>query len=150
MAAAKNLLLDDRLLLAVLLHDESRALAALTRRRSIFTTGLWYYRLCHAIRSEVVTGALSGPFASAEPAIRARAASALVQLPDGVALLSLRDLAPTMAELVERHRLNAMSLEALASAVVLGADIALAVEGENPSLIDAAGQKGCVVRIVKV
>ena len=150
MATAKHLLLDDRSLLALLLGSTSRSLSALHRRRSISTTGLWYYRLCHAVRSDVVTSALSGPFSAAEPMIKARAAAALVRLPDHVGLMSLRELGPAMADLVERHRLSAMGLEALAAAVSLGADIAIAIGSENPTLIEAATRERVRVHLVAV
>ncbi len=144
----KHLLLDDRLLLAHLLGSPSKPLRDLLKRHSVSTTGLWYYRLCHAVRSETVTGALSGPFAVAQPAIKATATAALVRLPDGVTLTSLRDLAPVMAGLVETHRLNVLSLEALAAATSLKAEIALAVGSENPTLMQAAQQERIRVHLV--
>lgn len=142
------LLLDDRLLLDRLLGGGSAALRALSRRRSVFTSGLWYYRLCHAVRSETITGALSGPFAAAPSALKAKAAVALLELPDDVGLVSLRVLGPLMADLVERHRLNALSLEALAAGLHLDAAIAIARGSENPTLIDAAKVEGVAVHII--
>jgi hypothetical protein len=149
-AAAKRVLLDDRLLLEHLLGGSSRELRQLVQRREVFTTGYWYYRLCQAIRSERVIGALSGPFHAAETSVREQAALALVRLPDEFGLLSLRELAPSMAEGVKRHRLNVMSVEALTAGVHLGADIALARGSENPTLIDAAGVEGVRVKIVEL
>jgi hypothetical protein len=147
---SKNLLLDDRLLLAHLLGSASRPLADLLKRRSVSTTGLWYYRLCHAVRSGNVTGALSGPFAAAEPRIKARAATAMVRLPENVGLMSLLELAPVMADLIERHRLNILSLEALAAAISLDSDIAIAIGSENPTLMQAAEHEGVRVHLVSV
>jgi hypothetical protein len=147
-AALKSILLDDRLLLDHLLDGGSIGLRALCRRRTVATTGLWYYRLCHAIRSDIVVGALSGPFLSAPIDVRAQAGAALVRLPEHVELVSLRDLAPTMAELVDRHRLNVLSLEALAAALNLGADLALAEGSENPTLIEAAESERVRVHII--
>ncbi len=43
-----------------------------------------------------------------------------------------------MADLISVHRLNVLSLEALAAARHLEADIALATGSENPALMDAA------------
>ncbi len=144
----RPLLLDDRLLLDHLLDGGSTRLRTLCRRRTVATTGLWYYRLCHAIRSDVIVGALSGPFLTAPNDVRSRAIAALVRLPDNVDLVSLRDLAPKMAELVQRHRLNALSLEALAAALSLGADLAMAARSENPSLFEAARSERLQVHIV--
>lgn len=53
-----------------------------------------------------------------------------------------------MAELVERHRLNALSLEALAAALSLGAELAIAEGSENPTLIDAARFERLNVHVV--
>jgi hypothetical protein len=149
-ALTANILIDDRLLLDHLLGVSTKELRQAVRNRSVFTTGFWYYRLCHAVRSNTVTGALSGPFERAERRVQEMAAVALVKLPETIGLLSLREIAPTMAEGVERHRLNVMSLEALASAMNLNAEIALAVGSENPLLITAAEIEGLKVRIVPV
>ena len=150
MGVVTSVLVDDRLLLEHLLGGTSKELRRLVNKRQVFTTGYWYYRLCHAIRSDKVTGALSGPFNRAETSVREMAALALVRLPDEIGLLSLRELAPSMAEGVERHRLNVMSLEALAAGVHLGANILLAVGSENPALIIAAESEGLRVRIVNL
>ena len=73
---------------------------------------------------------------------------ALLELPDDVGLVSLRVLGPLMADLVERHRLNALSLEALAAGLHLDAAIAIARGSENPTLIDAAKVEGVAVHII--
>lgn len=148
MAPGRVLLVDDRLLLSILLDSPSPGLRRLRRRRPVYTSGLWYYRLCHAVRSDTVIGALSGPLQAAPPTVRAAVATSLVALPDDIGLLGLRDLAPVMAELVEHHRLNAMSLEALAAATFLPADLAIASTGVNPALIDAATAGGLRVDVV--
>jgi hypothetical protein len=145
-----SVILDDRLLLDHLLGGSTKELRQVVQKRAVFTTGFWYYRLCHAVRSNTVTGALSGPFEKAESRIKEMASVALVKLPENIGLLSLRELAPTMAEGVERHRLNVMSLEALAAAMSLNAEIALAVGSEHPLLISAAEVEGLKVRIVPV
>jgi hypothetical protein len=145
-----NIILDDRLLLDYLLEVPTKELRQAVQKRAVFTTGFWYYRLCHAVRSDTVTGALSGPFEKAERRVRELASVALVKLPENVGLLSLRELAPMMAEGVERHRLNVMSLEALAAAMSVNAEIAMAVGSENPLLTTAAKAEGLKVRIVRV
>lgn len=146
----RTVLLDDRLLLDRLLGNESVPLRRLLRGKRVATTGLWYYRLCHAIRSDLVIGALSGPFAAAPVDVRARASAALVRLPDNIELTSLRDLVPTMADLISVHRLNVLSLEALAAARHLEADIALATGSENPALMDAASAEGLRLHTVAI
>lgn len=137
-------LVDDQLLSAILRGSE-----APDPERDVFTTGLWYLRLCQAVLGAAErTGVLSGPFAVLPEPTRARAMRALLQLPDSVGLLSLCSLAPTMGQLRQRHPLNALGSEALAAALELGADVylsapspkleaALLAEGIRVTVIDA-------------
>ncbi len=148
MPPGKVLLVDDRLLLSILLDDRSVALKSVMRRRPIYTTGHWYYRLCHAVRSDVFTGALSGPLQRVPAGLRQKVMQSLVRLPDDVGLVSLRDLAPTMAVLSERQRLNVLSLEALSAAVFLPAEIALSSIGDNPTLKSAAAVEQVRLHVV--
>ncbi len=75
--------------------------------------------------------------------------AALLDLPAHIGTISLRHLAWPMAQLVtDGHRLNLLSLEALAAAEELGATICLAPADENPTLIAAAEQRGLEVRLV--
>jgi len=67
---------------------------------------------------------------------------AVARLPDDVGLLSLRELVPLMAELSNAHRLNALSLEALAAAVYLEAEVLVALENDGPSLRAAVTSSG--------
>ena len=63
----------------------------------------------------------------------------MTRLPDSIDLVSLRELAWPMARLVDDGvRLNLMSLEALAAAEYLAAELCLAVADENPPLLAAA------------
>lgn len=143
------LLVDDRLLLSVLLGQAPEELDAALQAGELHTTGLWYHRLCRASRSARITGALSGPLASAPAPARLEAVAALTTLPPaGVGLLSLRRLAPSMAALAERHRLNLLSLEAVAAARRLPAAIRMARGNENPAVMDAAGAEGIDCRLV--
>lgn len=137
-------IVDDHLLSA-LLTDRGvlpPTLRAKRRRREVFTTGHWYYRLCRATRSRRVTGALSGPLADLpEPELR-EAVAAIVRLPDEIGLLSLRDLSPIMADLSERHRLNVLALEALAAALHLDADVHVSAVDAGPQLRMALEREG--------
>lgn len=65
--------------------------------RDLFTTGYWYVRLCQAVLGgRTTSGVLSGPFVSLPEGLRTRAAAAVMQLPDAIGLVSLRELAPLM------------------------------------------------------
>ncbi len=148
MPPGKVLLVDDRLLLSILLDDRSSELKAVMRRRPIYTTGHWYYRLCHAMQSTEFTGALSGPIKRAPEVIQRRVTQSLVRLPDDIGMLSMRDYAMTMAELSQSHRLNILSLEALAASVILPAEVALSASGVNPALLSALGIERIRVTLV--
>lgn len=124
-------LIDDQLLGGVL-----RGRKPPRRRTDVFTTGYSYVRLCQAVLASTGTrGALSAPFASLPAATRDRAIQALVELPDQIGLVSLRELAPVIGQLRNRHDLNILGMEVLAAAVHLGADVYLSAP--SPRLQEA-------------
>jgi len=107
----------------------------------LFTTGLWYVRLCQAVLGAVGRpGVLSAPFTALPPAARDRAIEALIELPDGIGLVSLRDLAPLIGRLRQQHQLNILGMEALAGAVHLGAAVRLSTS--SPKLQHALEMEG--------
>jgi hypothetical protein len=115
-------LLDDQALSAVLRGSTPRPL----RRFDLATTGYWYVRLCQAVLGTTDrSGAPSGPFADLPADLRDRAVSAILELPDDIALISLRALAPDIGRLRRRHSLNILATEALAAAVRLEAEVIL-------------------------
>jgi hypothetical protein len=139
----RRLLIDDQLLGEVLRGRRPRSLA----RAEMFTTGLWYLRLCQAVlSSRGVGGRLSGPFDALPGNLRQRAVGALLQLPDEIGVLSLRDLGPRMAQLRQHHQLNLLGIEALAAAAVLQAEVRLSVT--SPKLETALAAEGRGVRVV--
>ena len=74
---------------------------------------------------------------------------AVTRLPDSIDLLSLRELAWPMARLVDDGvGLNLMSLEALAAAEHLNAELCLAVADENPPLLATAQARTRAVRLL--
>ena len=92
----------------------------------MYTTGCWHVRLCQAALSPTVSGALSGAFTELPPHLRSQAMESLLELPAEIGLVSLRTLAPLIGRLRSRHRkLNLLSIEALAAAVHLDADVCL-------------------------
>ena len=93
---------------------------------------------------------MSGSLGSANPTLGARAIAAITELPDSIGLISLRDLSWTMAEvLADGIRLNLMSLEALAAAEHLDAEVCLAAADENPTLLAAAKQRRLRIRLIE-
>ena len=121
---------------------DDRALSEILRgeRRidgSVFTTGLWYLRLCQAVltTNSPVQGSLWRPIAVLPPSVQQAAIAALMSLPEDIGLLSLRELGPTMAELRSKYRLNLLSSEVLAAAKHLNASVLLTTR--SPHLEDA-------------
>lgn len=140
-------MVDDHLLLQILLDDEPPDLRHPGAR--VFTTGLWYHRLCRAIGNPAVTGAMSRSLGRADPVVAASAARAITALPETIGLMSLRELAWPMAQLLQEGvRLNLMSLEALAAADCYRAELCLAATDENPQLLDAAAARGTPIRLI--
>lgn len=142
---------DDHLLLSLLLGEERLPGQEPADRPGqpgrIFTTGLWYHRLCRAVSVDAVTGVMSRSLGDAHPDVAAAAVRSLVELPEHIGLLSLRELAWPMGQLLrEGVRLPLMSLEALAAAEQLDADLCLATDDDNQLLAAAAEQRGRSIR----
>lgn len=142
-----TVLVDDHLLLRLLLGDEPPTLRP--SGASIATTGLWYHRLCRAVANQTVVGSISrrlGPF---DDTVASGVIGTVVALPDTVHLISLRTLGWPMAELVRSGaRVNLLSLEALAAAHDLPADICLAEVDDNAPLRAAAAELGIAIRTI--
>lgn len=114
--------------------------------RDLFTTGYWYVRLCQAVLSgRSASGMLSGPFASLPDGLRSRATATVMRLPDAIGLVSLRELAPIMGQLRQDHSLNVLSMEALAAARYLHADVFL--NAESPKLQAALALEHLAVQV---
>jgi hypothetical protein len=142
-----DVIVDDHLLLKILIGEEPPDFRVPGAR--LFTTGLWYHRLARAVSIYEVTGALSRRLGGADPHVAAKAARAITTLPETIGLMSLRELAWPMAQLLhDGVRLNLMSLEALAAAELQRAELCLAAADENPQLLDAAAARGVPARLV--
>ncbi len=141
-----TLLVDDHLLLRILLDEVPPELRPIEAQ--IATTGLWYHRLCRALNDHAVIGSMSRRL-GVDQTVAARVVGAVTELPDTVTMLSLRTLGWPMGELVGAGaRLNLLSLEALAAAVRLDADICLAEDDRNEPLRKVAAELGVTVRAV--
>jgi Arc/MetJ family transcription regulator len=142
-----TLLVDDHLLLRVLLDDEPPSLRP--SGAAIATTGLWYHRLCRALANDAVRGSMSRQLGAVDDAVAADVLAAVIELPDTVELVSLRTLGWPMGELVQGGaRLNLLSLEALAAAKHLSAEVCLAAVDDNEPLRAAASSFDVVVQTV--
>ncbi len=142
-----TVLLDDHLLLRVLLHDEPPDLRPPGAR--LATTGLWYHRLCRALGDRTVVGSLSRRLGGVDEHVAASVLAAVVDLPESIGLVSLRDLAWPMGALLHQGlHLNLLSLEALAAARHLDADLCLAPADDNPPLRRSAASLDVTVRTI--
>jgi hypothetical protein len=142
-----DIIVDDHLLLRLLLGEEPPDLRRPGGR--IFTTGLWYHRLCRAVGIQAVTGAMSRRLGHVDPRVAASATRAITALPETIGLISLRDLAWPMARLLgEGVKLNLVSLEALAAAEHADAELCLAETDENPQLLASAAARGTPARLI--
>lgn len=138
---------DDHLLLRLLLDDEPSTLRP--DGAAIATTGLWYHRLCRALADEKVIGSISRQLGAVDDAVAAAVLGMVIDLPDTIELVSLRTLGWPMGELVHAGaRLNLLSLEALAAARQLSAEVCLAEADDNAPLRSAAAEIGVTVRTV--
>jgi hypothetical protein len=143
----RNLVVDDHLLLRILLDDEPGDLRPNGGR--VFTTGLWYHRLCRSVGDRSLTRVFSRALGRAEPAVAAATIEALTRLPESIELVSLRELAWPMARLTDEGvRLNLMSLEALAAAEYIAGELCLAAFDENPPLVAAAQTRTTPLRLL--
>jgi hypothetical protein len=132
-----TLLVDDQILAAHL-----RGRSVVPPGETLYTTGYWCVRLCLAV-SRRAGGMLSGPFAALPPQQRTAAASAVLELPTEIGLLSLRQLGPLIGELGTPHEpMNVLTREALAAAVELSAKVLIAEGNENRTLIAALEAEG--------
>lgn len=146
------MLVDDHLLRDILTGDRPSDLEGLARD-GLATTGLWLFRLCSSFANPNVAGRLSAPVAGLPAQLQAQFRAQLVALPPTIALVSLRDLAWSMAELQVRHRehgrtLSAAMVEALAAAHHLETGIAVAAADVGPNLQAAAEADGIAFHIV--
>jgi hypothetical protein len=143
-----TVLVDDHLLLRVLLGDEPSSLRS--SGTAIATTGLWYHRLCRALSDDAVVGSMSRRLGSVGEESASSVLAAVVELPEAIDLVSMRMLGWDMAELVHGGaRLNLLSLEALAAARHLSAEVCLAPADHNAPLRAAASELGVAVRMVR-
>jgi hypothetical protein len=143
-----NLVIDDRILRAVLLEREPAALRRIRHGDTLWTTGTWLYRLCQAVGDSTVQGALSGPLAELPAELRSGVTAKLVSLPAGIGLVSMRELAWDMGTLVHRHPLNLIALEALAAARHVAAAICVGTGNVSPRLEAAARMEQVRFRVI--
>lgn len=144
-----TVVVDDHILLQILLGQEPSPLRP--HGAILATTGLWYHRLCRALADDTVTGVMSRQLGNANTTLASAAVGTIIELPESIHLVSLRALAWPMAEILAGgERLNLLSLEALAAAESLSAELCIAKQDDNTPLRIAAARRGVAVRIINI
>lgn len=141
-----NWLIDDQLLGETI--RTGKPPRGVRKGDGLFTTGTWYVRLCQAVLGPVGRGVLSAPLHRLPEIQRAKALAAILELPDNIGLLSLRDLAPRIGQLRTSYALNLLSGEAAAASETLGAKVLLSTSSpllENA--LESLGMKWAVVTV---
>jgi hypothetical protein len=70
----------------------------------------------------------------------------VLELPDEIGIVSLRELGPSIARLRQDHQLNILTIEALAAAVHLDAQVY--ISAPSPLLANALSQQHIKLRIL--
>lgn len=136
-------LIDDQILSQVLRNRTPRVLAP----KTLYTTGYWYVRLCQAVlNAQDRTGVLSRPFAELPTPLRDRAIKTVLELPEEIGIVSLRELGPSIARLRQDHQLNILTIEALAAAIHLDANVY--ISAPSPRLQNALPQHRLKAKIL--
>lgn len=140
------IVVDDALLLGALAGSAPHGLQDASAARALATTGSWYWRLGRAILDPSSAGTLSRAFADLSEEGQQRVEAGLHSLPAEIGLVSLRRLVPVMTALDSGRRLNLLTAEAIASALLLEADIGVATR--STLLEDACGRLGIQVHLI--
>jgi hypothetical protein len=140
------LLIDDHLLRGALAGSPVRRVRDARRRGELATTELYYHRLCSSLARPDVAGRLSTPVARLDEATRRQFRRALVQLPEEILTIPIRDLSSRMAEIKEQFSVSTLVAEALASSEALDASIAVDRDDLGPRMSRAAESLGVSLR----
>ncbi len=128
---------DDHLLID-LLADQARGwLAEAVGESIVYTTSSWYFRVANAAGRGSGSGSLSGRIATMPASMQLVVRDRIARLPESIGLIGPRRLVPLMAGLRTPRRLNYLSSEAVALAVLTEATVA--VRTDSPLLREACG-----------
>ena len=123
------IIVDDQLLLSILAGQESDSLLS-ARSNGVATTMCWFYRLSRAIAAGGATGALSRRFSALSAPHQAEVIALVDELPADIITLDSRTVVPVMSALSSVTSANVLTTEAVATALVLDADIAVSVRSD--------------------
>jgi hypothetical protein len=129
---------DDATLLAILTRRATRRVLSAVAEGDVLTTGSWYYRVHRAPHDHESTGSLSAMVANLSPSAKHDLYVILDDLPPEIVVPGPRLLVPVMGALRLRRRVNHLTAEALAAALISGASIR--VTAESALLRDACSE----------
>ena len=123
-------IVDDHFLRDLLTGQATSSLTRHLGSATVYTTNLWYLRLCRSIAASA-GGRLTGVLTQSQ---RQALGRQLVALPSSISIVPLADLAWEMAERHAVYPLSALSCEALAAAERLDAAIYVWQGDDGPHL----------------
>ncbi len=119
---------DDATLLAILSRRATTALVAGVEAGEVLTTSSWYYRLYRALHDPASVGSLSTVVANLPPTAKDTLLATLDDLPPEIVVPGPRLVVPVMGAFRLRRRVNHLTAEALAVALISGASIRVTIE----------------------
>lgn len=139
-----SIVIDDHLLRDVLAGDVNQGFQKMLAPHSLATTNLYYVRLCRSVVS-APGGRLTGSWSGER---RHALGRVLTVLPGRISIPPLRDLAFRVAELIEAHHVSTLGAEALATAELLSAPLAVWAGDDGPRIRAAAATLDIEYRVV--
>ena len=139
-----HVVLDDHLLRDVLAAELGVQLSRLVGTHDLATTNLYYVRLCKSVvaaRGRQLTGAWSRER-------RRELGRRLLQLPESILILPMRQIGFRVAELTDNQRVSTLGAEAVAAAEHLGAPLCVWDGDDGPGIRAAARATGVTYRTV--
>ena len=116
------IVVDDQHLFALITETESAELSAIAAG-GVATTGAWFYRLSRAVHLGDGLGILSRGFAELSDGAGELVLARLSELPSSIQIIPQRRLVPAMVAIGGIRTANILTLEAVATAVLLNAPI---------------------------
>lgn len=121
------IVVDDQHLFALLSSTASEELRLLAAG-GVATTGAWFYRLSRAVHLGDGGGALSRLFSALSDESGESVRSQLNVLPADIQVITQRRLVPAMVAIAGARPANLLTLEAVATAVLLNAPIVVSTD----------------------
>jgi len=136
---------DDHLLRDILTNQPSPELSAELGDAELYTTNLWYLRLCRSVAAST-GGQLTGALDEEQ---RRALGRELIALPPAIGIVPFAEVTWQMAERHTDFALSTLSCEALVAAEHLNASIFVWLGDDGPNLRAACHAVGITYRTIK-